>query len=209
MNEVFLRDGVYDGINLGHQKGVPMPPRTLSHSLNLSKALKNKPKSEEHKKAVSETKKRLYKEGKIKPSHSCFKKGMTAWNKGFKGIWKGEENGNWHGGISFEPYGLDFNREFKERVRDRDNHHCLGCNKREEELNRKLDVHHVDYNKRNNSIENAISLCKICHSGANSNRTFWKIVLQALLKGRYGYDYSEDNTLFLDFIQRPLLEMAV
>jgi len=55
----------------------------------------------------------------------------------------------WEGFISFEPYTIDFNKLFKNKIRDRDNHCCVICNKQEEDLGRKLDIHHIDYNKLN------------------------------------------------------------
>ena len=91
---------------------------------------------------------------------------------------KGEKNPNWQGGISFEPYGKEFNLELKEKIRTRDNYTCQECEKKQEELNRLLDVHHIDYNKKNNSSLNLISLCIKCHSKTNRNRKHWKRYLQ-------------------------------
>lgn len=87
---------------------------------------------------------------------------------------KGEEHPNWLGGISFEPYGIEFNDNLKEQIRKRDNYICQECNKTQEELNRLLSVHHVDYNKKNNNPCNLISLCFKCHPLTNSNREHWK-----------------------------------
>lgn len=111
----------------------------------------------------------------------------------------GEKKGRWLDGISFEPYGLDFNNKFKEAIRARDNYCCVICNKMQEELNRKLDIHHVDYIKRNNFLQNCVSLCRTHHSETNCNRQSWTKFFQSLLKERYGYEYTEDQKIILDF----------
>lgn len=174
--------------------------------------LKGKKFSQEHKNKLSEIKKKLIKEGKIKISCG-FKKGHIPWNKELnkeinekireagikssetkikKGIHKGEKNhfyglvkeksANWKGGISFEPYGLDFNNQLKEYIRQRDNYRCQQCFRHQDELFRntkagirkcKLHIHHIDFNKKNNNPDNLISLCLNCHMQTNYNREDW------------------------------------
>ena len=85
----------------------------------------------------------------------------------------GENSPAWKNGASFEPYGLDFNNRLKEQIRKRDNYVCQRCGITQEELGRKLDTHHVDYDKTNNKPENLISLCPICHGKTNFNREYW------------------------------------
>jgi group I intron endonuclease len=85
----------------------------------------------------------------------------------------GGNNPNWRGGSSFEPYGLEFNNDLREQIRNRDNYMCQGCNKTQEELGRKLNVHHIDYDKTNNKPENLICLCSSCHSKTNFDRENW------------------------------------
>lgn len=84
-----------------------------------------------------------------------------------------EKHPNWQGGISFEPYGVAFNNQLKSYIRWMDNHTCQQCNIPEKELGYKLGVHHIDFNKKNNTIQNLISLCKTCHSQTNFNRQDW------------------------------------
>ena len=110
-----------------------------------------------------------------------------------------ENHPAWKGGISYEPYTPDFNERFKEAVRARDNYCCLVCNKSQEELGYKLSIHHVDYDKKNSFFQNAASLCKKNHSETNINREHWKKFFQSLLKERYGYEYTEDQKIILDF----------
>jgi len=85
----------------------------------------------------------------------------------------GGNNPNWQGGKSFEPYGIEFNIELKKQIRSRDNHTCQECHQTEEQLGRALDVHHIDYDKKNNIPENLISLCHSCHAQTNYSREGW------------------------------------
>lgn len=58
--------------------------------------------------------------------------------------------------------------ELKEEIRKRDNYTCQKCGKTQEqnlkEMDKKLDVHHIDGDDTNNIEENMITLCKSCHS---------------------------------------------
>lgn len=85
----------------------------------------------------------------------------------------GEKHPNWRGGISFEPYGLEFNDKLKEIIRIRDHYRCQECFRNQDELGYKLHVHHIDYDKQNNNEENLISLCRNCHSQTNWRREDW------------------------------------
>jgi len=93
----------------------------------------------------------------------------------------GELNGNWHGGISREPYGFDFNRELKEIIRKRDNYACKICKKVWIVDKMPFPVHHIDYDKKNNNSDNLITLCGRCHGRTNSNRKYWVKYLKNLL----------------------------
>lgn len=77
----------------------------------------------------------------------------------------------WKGGISFEPYSLDWTELLRKNIRKRDKHTCLSCNKIQE--NRIYCVHHIDYNKKNCNSDNLITLCGGCHSKTNKNRDYW------------------------------------
>ncbi len=90
----------------------------------------------------------------------------------------GEKNSNWHGGKSFEPYPLGWNKTYKEQIRFRDKYKCQICGCPEVECNRKLCVHHIDYNKKNIKSNNLISLCLECHIKTNYNRKYWEKIFQ-------------------------------
>jgi hypothetical protein len=78
-----------------------------------------------------------------------------------------ENHTQWKGGISFEPYGVEFNKELKTKIRKKFKFICQICNKNG------YDVHHIDYNKRNNSEENLTNICRKCHAKVNFNRDYW------------------------------------
>ena len=85
----------------------------------------------------------------------------------------GDKNGNWEGGISHEEYPAEFWRKcFKDMVRDRDNRICQICGT--PEMGKALDIHHIDYDKRNVNPENLVSLCHKCHGKTNFNREQWQ-----------------------------------
>jgi len=86
---------------------------------------------------------------------------------------KGKNHPFWNNGSSFEPYGLEFNEDLKEVIRNRDRRKCKVCGKTELEERRKLTVHHIDYNKKNCNPNNLITLCNDCHLKTNHNRNYW------------------------------------
>lgn len=131
-----------------------------------------------------------------------FKKGLIPWNKGKTNVYSKEvrermsksHNGlhrsietkrklskanrmenhpQWQGGISFEPYTSEFNIQLKELIRQRDNYQCQLCGMPEIENIRKLDIHHIDYNKKNCLPNNLITLCRSCNAKVNANREYW------------------------------------
>jgi len=63
-------------------------------------------------------------------------------------------------------------KEFKDSIKKRDNYECQNkycCGK-----SKRLVVHHIDYNKKNCSTDNLITLCNSCNSRANANRGWHK-----------------------------------
>lgn len=204
--------------------------------------------TEEHKKKVSETRKRLFKEGKMIPiiywqgkhrseetrkklseaTKRAFREGRRTYCGGLKGkhhteesrlkislanrgkkhplseetkrkisnsekgkkmseeakkkislAFKGDKHPNWQGGKSFEPYGIEFNNNLKEQIRERDGYRCQECFRHQSELRTKankpykLIVHHIDFNKQNNISLNLISLCRGCHQKTQFDRQNW------------------------------------
>lgn len=95
----------------------------------------------------------------------------------------GERAKNWIDGRSFLPYPPNFNKRVKRLIIQRDRK-CLYCGQNED-----LSVHHIDYNKFNNSESNLITLCLSCNSLANGNRDYWRNYYQFQLKEFYGFSY--------------------
>ena len=94
----------------------------------------------------------------------------------------GSNNGNWIDGRSYEPYTSEFNNKLREKIRKRDNYLCQKCRKPEMSEGQRLAVHHIDYNKKNNSQQNLITLCVKCNSKVNTNRKKWKIFFKKKIK---------------------------
>jgi hypothetical protein len=115
--------------------------------------------------------------GKKRPEHSLLMLGTN--NPNFK---------NW---ASLEPYSKEFNENLKEQIRNRDNHECQYCHKKEieelKEFNRRLNIHHIDYNKKNCDEDNLISLCEKCHCKTNFNRNYWTNFFKNLLERIFNY----------------------
>ena len=123
--------------------GKPLSEETKRKMSELHKGRKN---SKEHNRSISEAKKELYKDR--------------------------TKNPNWQGGKSYEPYNIEFSKELKNQIRNRDNHICRLC--KNPENGRTLNVHHIDYDKKHNSPENLISLCLGCHNALQSDIETWK-----------------------------------
>lgn len=95
-----------------------------------------------------------------------------------------ENHPNWKGGIS--PYPCEF-RKIREIIRERDNHICQLCEKIKQPSDRNLDVHHIDYNTKNNSPKNLISLCHPCNRKVDvkGKREFWQPFFEKKIESIY------------------------
>jgi len=143
-------------------KGKKRSPFSKKHRENLSEALKGKPKSKDHKEKIKKARMgtKLSKITKVKQSETH----------------KGEKNPNWQGGISDILYPDDWTDILRESIRQRDGYICQMCGIHQDELNgfyKKIDIHHIDYNKDNLNPKNLISLCRGCHLKTNYNREYW------------------------------------
>jgi hypothetical protein len=102
------------------------------------------------------------------------------WRAKVRAALSGSKSPCWLGGISRAPYAWSFNAELKEEVRRRDGYKCQLCGAPQAEFNRRLDVHHIDYDKKNSDPVNLIALCRLCHTKTNGNREHWIAVFQAM-----------------------------
>jgi len=96
------------------------------------------------------------------------KKRSEKFKKHLSEINKGEKSYLWRGGISFNPYSVDWTRTLKRSIRERDRYTCQICRKEPA-----FDIHHIDYNKENCNPKNLVTLCRGCHIKTNHNRNQW------------------------------------
>lgn len=82
----------------------------------------------------------------------------------------GEGNPNYKHGNSQFPYPLVWSRRLRDDIRARDGNMCNICGKQYDAVGRKLHVHHIDWNKNNNSPNNLITLCHPCHRKCHTKK---------------------------------------
>lgn len=97
----------------------------------------------------------------------------------------GPNNHNWKGGVSLESYCEAWkDKEYKSSIKERDGHKCLNpycCSRNPNDLT----IHHIDYNKKNCSLNNLITVCRSCNSVANSDREWHTAWYKAVIYRRY------------------------
>lgn len=98
-----------------------------------------------------------------------FKKGFDKRRFG-KGLFK-DKNPAWRGGTSFEPYSIDWTETLRRSIRERDHYQCQMCG--QSQGDRVLDVHHIDYDKKNCDSSNLVTLCRKCHMKTNHYKEKW------------------------------------
>lgn len=96
----------------------------------------------------------------------------------------GDRHYSWNGGTTYEPYTPDFNMELKIKIRERDRYTCQIC--KQDLRCKRIDIHHIDYDKKNSSERNLISLCVGCHLRTNFNRSYWTRRLKLKILDIYG-----------------------
>ncbi len=129
-----------------------------------------------------------------------------------KRIIRGDGNG------TYKPYCPKFNNEFRERVRAFWNYSCGNCGL--PEVERKLSVHHVTYNKKacceelkdDEDLLNEykikqeykflfVPLCRRCHGKTINNKSKWKKHFIELISRKYGgktYFTEDEMSQFLN-----------
>lgn len=131
---------------------------------NMSKAHTGKVLSGEHKKNISKSIIERWKRGEFDTKE---------YRDAAADRVKGEKNPNWRGGATNNPYPDGWNRELKNKIRDRDGHKCQICS-----ISGKV-VHHIDADKNNLDLDNLITVCKRCHHNIHSTRKTDNIVISA------------------------------
>lgn len=111
---------------------------------------------------------------RVKKILFCSKQCSFAWRAEHT---SGDKNPNWSGGKSREPYTYDW-RKISAEIIKRDgrcmNPYCRGeCSS--------LQVHHINYDKQDNSPENLLTLCAKCHAQSNFGREEWMYYYQGIV----------------------------
>ena len=160
-------------------KGKPNSGQFKKGYVPSNKGKKRGPQSEEWKKKGSDSRKGKKHSKEWNNNIGKANKGRTTWIKGKtyteigRPVLTGEKHWNWQGGISNKGYPIDWTEILRESIRQRDNYICFICEIHQDELERKLAVHHKDYNKENLDPNNLISLCTRCHVKTNYNKEYW------------------------------------
>ena len=105
----------------------------------------------------------------------------------------GSRNHNWKGGISKKPYCYDWTTCLKELIKERDDYQCLNPYCIFDNPKRDLNVHHIDYNKKNCNQKNLITICRSCNAKANYNRDWHEAWYKAIIYRRYGKEMKKIN----------------
>ena len=116
-------------------------------------------------------------------------------------ITAGENHPMWKGGISIEPYCDAWaDKEYKEDIKERDDSMCMNpdCWNTSETLC----LHHIDYDKKNCSPSNLITLCASCNARANFSRENHALYYQDLMTEFYGFEYDEQQLSLLEAVNQ-------
>jgi len=81
-------------------------------------------------------------------------------------------------------YPWEWTEELREMIRERDGRECVVCGKPERDFPKKLQVHHVDYNRKHCVPDNLVSLCRSCHGKTAHHRSEWTSFFQSLLNNQ-------------------------
>jgi len=78
--------------------------------------------------------KEFYRDKNEIKNSACIYCSLKCRDEDYKKRFKLEKNPAWFGGKSFEPYGIQFNKELKKKIKERDNYKCQICGMPEKEL---------------------------------------------------------------------------
>ena len=162
--------------------GQKYPVRSKEYCNKISIALSNKPKSEEHKKKLSISRKNLSIESRLNISNAAKKRFQNIEymlkhrDANIKRVEK-LIGGFWYGNIRYynNQYCEKWTADLRERVRAYFGYICFECGVKQK--GRKLSVHHIHYNKKtccDGSPHDMVPLCAECHTKTNFNRDYWE-----------------------------------
>lgn len=169
--------------------------RTENHRKKMSELLMGIPKKEEHKKILSIRAKARFKipeerdkcinNGKQK--RVCKECGKRLQHKGdrcwtcYSKWFQGENHWNWQGGKKKIIYSSTFrDKKLREELK-KEFPYCLGCLFEGKSVEGNC-LHHIDYDKSNDTKGNLLWLCRSHHASTNFDREFFKRFLSNFKK---------------------------
>jgi hypothetical protein len=183
------------------KKGIPLPEETRRRQ---KEAMLGSHHTEEHKRKIGESGRgRIVSEetrinmGNAKRGQKHTEDAKRKISKSLTGKYCREKSSNWKGGISFEPYCFKFDEPLHERCRIFFERVCVECGKTEIENKRKMDVHHVNYDKMvccNDVKPLFVTLCMSCHPKTQRNKQYWEKHFTDMINEKYnGQCYIPKN----------------
>lgn len=127
--------------------------------LKISQTQKGRPVPLRRRKLLSAASKRLWSQPSYR-ARAC---------KAMKGKHAGSKHPMWQGGKSFEEYSYEFKTVLNKMIKTRDGGNCRNPFCKHSKC-RTMHVHHIDYDKKNDTRSNLITLCLFCHMKSNHSR---------------------------------------
>ena len=159
----------------------------------ISIALKNRPKSEEHKRNLS-----ISHTGKRQSVEHIMKRIIRL----------SEINILKNNNIPPYPYPPWYDKELRNEIKKRDGYECMNPECKGNSNN--LCVHHINYNKLYSTQINLITLCLSCNSLANTNRTKWRLFYSDIIGDIYGFhSYPKEKKLIPSNKKRKLSDYGL
>jgi 5-methylcytosine-specific restriction endonuclease McrA len=161
-------------------KGKKLPKLSNVHKLKISNSINNSKKYKQSRRSkVFRNKMRISQLGqrnRMANLATRLKMTLTRRSQDFRG----SKSASWKPNKDHE-YSIDWTHTLKRSIRERDHYTCQLCSEPQGE--KALDVHHIDYNKKNCSPNNLISLCHKCHMKTNtkSKEKYWKEYFKSLM----------------------------
>jgi hypothetical protein len=165
----------------GEKNSMYGKPRTPEVKTKLSIAHLGKHLSDEHKQKIAMGVKG--KTGHMRGKHHTEKTKLK-----MSIAQSGENNAQWEGGKSFEPYCPKWTYDLRRRIRSFFDHRCVICGKSDESDIRKLSCHHVTYDKNaccDGKPVQFAALCISCHAKTNFGKSRWEAMLHRTIDEIY------------------------
>lgn len=164
--------------------------KEASNRMREMRKINNKAAIETGKKRKGKTHKEIFGEkraNQFRKINSEKHTGKKAWNKDLTALTDDRLRNSacWQGGKSFEPYSPEFNEKLKVQIRERDGFVCQypGCEISESK--KALNVHHINYDKKDNQLKNLIALCDGHNMRVNFNRQKWQLYFEIIQELRF------------------------